>query len=276
MRGRYDAHIHTDYCEVLAVIDGEGSQAVSSHGGPWASAPLARRSMYFLRPVDRHALTGSGARGMLFYNVAFPLPQWESFVALANLRDDWMAVPQVPSIAIGEGDAILVPFQEALRRFGDRPTMVDLIAFLSAVTPHFFGQGSLVDGRDDSPTWLRNAYSAMEEEENLQAGFARLLDIAHVSGAHLTRTTRRYYGVTPTRMIADLRLRCAERLLASTLTPMRDIAARCGYSSQSHFSRAFRTSNGMTPGAWRRRGEGLVGQRSGSEYQVLASKAPPI
>ncbi|WP_353744374.1 helix-turn-helix domain-containing protein [Roseovarius sp.] len=34
--------------------------------------------------------------------------------------------------------------------------------------------------------------------------------------------------------------------------PLAQVAAACGFASQSHMTRAFRNGTGATPGAWRR------------------------
>ncbi len=51
-----------------------------------------------------------------------------------------------------------------------------------------------------------------------------------------------------------MRLRRAERLLAETKLPVKSVAARVGYASRSHFSRAFKAAFGIDPAAYRTAG----------------------
>jgi AraC family transcriptional regulator len=50
----------------------------------------------------------------------------------------------------------------------------------------------------------------------------------------------------------DARIESAKRLLANHGISLAEIALDTGFSEQSHFSRAFRASTGISPGAWRR------------------------
>ena len=58
-------------------------------------------------------------------------------------------------------------------------------------------------------------------------------------------------GTTPHRFVLAERVEAAERLLAGNL-PLADIACAVGFSSQSHFTEAFRKRVGRAPGQMRR------------------------
>jgi AraC-like DNA-binding protein len=59
-------------------------------------------------------------------------------------------------------------------------------------------------------------------------------------------------GETPHRWLLKLRIKEAKKLLATTDLPISEIAPACGFSDQSHLTKAFSTIAGLTPGAWRR------------------------
>ena len=95
----------------------------------------------------------------------------------------------------------------------------------------------------------------MRAEENLRGGVPRLLELAGVSPAHLSRSMRAAYGVTPTTFVTDLRLEHAASLLAATNTTIATIATRCGFTSQSYFTRRFTTAHALTPTNFRHRSQ---------------------
>jgi transcriptional regulator GlxA family with amidase domain len=95
----------------------------------------------------------------------------------------------------------------------------------------------------------------MRAEDNLRGGVSRLLELAGVSPAHLSRSMRPSYGVTPTGFVTDLRLEHAASLLAATNEPVAAIAVRCGFASSSYFSRCFTAAHRLSPREFRRRSQ---------------------
>lgn len=82
-------------------------------------------------------------------------------------------------------------------------------------------------------------------------------DLAHVAGLsryHFTRLFNAHVGAAPMTWLNDLRLKEAGRLLRTTSLPLKDIAARCGFSDANYFGKVFRARIGQSPGAYRRSG----------------------
>src|SRR5205814_7618315 len=59
------------------------------------------------------------------------------------------------------------------------------------------------------------------------------------------------FGTTPMEFVKRVRLRYAARLLRTTDLPVATVASMVGYSSRTHFSRAFRTAYGRDPQSFR-------------------------
>lgn len=78
-----------------------------------------------------------------------------------------------------------------------------------------------------------------------------LASIASQSHFHFTRTFKARTGQSPHAYILEHRIRRAEYLLAETTIGLAQISQECGFSSQSHFSTAFKQRIGMTPGQYR-------------------------
>ena len=69
----------------------------------------------------------------------------------------------------------------------------------------------------------------------------------------LHRGFRQLYGARIKEYEIKKRLEAAATLLLQDELTMQEITARCGYSSQSAFVRAFKDVYGITPGQWRSR-----------------------
>lgn len=74
--------------------------------------------------------------------------------------------------------------------------------------------------------------------------------IAALAGMHRTAFYEAYthiYGITPKQELILCRIRHAEMLLLQNKLSTRQIAAMCGYKSESHFIRQFKAHTGATP-----------------------------
>jgi len=79
---------------------------------------------------------------------------------------------------------------------------------------------------------------------------------AHVSPAAFSRFFRRETGRTWTDAVQAMRCSEAARRLRRDTRPVAEIAADCGWRTQSHFNRVFRARFGMTPRQYRRSAAG--------------------
>jgi AraC family transcriptional regulator len=90
------------------------------------------------------------------------------------------------------------------------------------------------------------------EIEDSDIGLEALAIESGYSRAHFLRMFRVATGVTPHQYVLDVRLRRAQDLLRRNEPSLIDIAALCGFSSQSHMTTVFRKRLGITPGEFRR------------------------
>jgi transcriptional regulator GlxA family with amidase domain len=78
-----------------------------------------------------------------------------------------------------------------------------------------------------------------------------LASISNMSLRAFERQFRAAFRLTPQRFLRKLRLRLASRALIYTDESLADIALKCGFADQSHFSREFRRQFGRTPREYR-------------------------
>jgi AraC family transcriptional regulator len=80
----------------------------------------------------------------------------------------------------------------------------------------------------------------------------RLAEQCGLSVRQFSRAFRRSTGLSPHQYFLWLRLIAARALLLKPACRLNEVALACGFSDQSHFTRAFKAAERMTPGAWRR------------------------
>jgi AraC-like DNA-binding protein len=83
----------------------------------------------------------------------------------------------------------------------------------------------------------------------------QLCDLAALSGlspSHFGRAFKGSTGLPPHRWHLNLRIERARAMLSDDGASLADVACATGFADQSHFTRVFSRTVGMSPGAWRR------------------------
>lgn len=98
---------------------------------------------------------------------------------------------------------------------------------------------------------LLRAVSAIIAHPEQPHSLASLAAIAGMSRSSFAARFSRVYDRTPADLLQEVRLRAAARMLAACELPVKVVAANVGYSSRSHFSRAFKSRFGSDPSSYR-------------------------
>jgi AraC-like DNA-binding protein len=168
------------------------------------------------------------------------------------LRSALVHGPVVAAFAPGRD-----PYARALARLADRATraehpvaadegaVIDLVAVLTADR----GAGH----RADRTAALRAAAYGFIEDHLAEPGLgaAQIAAAIGVSERHLSRVLAAG-GTTVPRLVRSRRLELAYALLASRDLAVAEVAARCGFTSATYFSHAFRERFGLRAGEVRR------------------------
>ena len=99
---------------------------------------------------------------------------------------------------------------------------------------------------------ILRAVALMSENLSAPLGPERLAAAAGISPRQLERLFGAHLGTTPARYYLDLRLQRARTLVRQTALPLIDVAVESGFSSPSHFSRAYHARFGASPSTERR------------------------
>lgn len=79
-----------------------------------------------------------------------------------------------------------------------------------------------------------------------------LAGLCHMSVYHFIRTFKRCLNSTPHEYLLSYRLKQAKHMLQNSSLSIEEIAIECGFNSASHFARAFKATNQITPTRFRR------------------------
>ena len=122
-----------------------------------------------------------------------------------------------------------------------------------------------------APWQEKRAMQLLESDLSGEFPLSRLALECGLSVRHFTRAFRQSVGMPPHRYLLKRRIERARDLLRDPSLSLLEVALACGFSDQSHFTRLFRASMEMSPGAWRR--QQVSGQKPGAIRPLLVSSS---
>ncbi|WP_438028670.1 helix-turn-helix domain-containing protein [Sorangium sp. So ce233] len=99
---------------------------------------------------------------------------------------------------------------------------------------------------------VRRATEMIDENLGNDLRLADLAEACGVSISHFSHAFRESMAMPPHRWLLHRRIERAKALMLRPGLSLAEIAVQCGFSDQSHFTRAFRRIVGVTPSSWRR------------------------
>jgi AraC family transcriptional regulator len=196
--------------------------------------PFDSVEMYIPRPILNSVASEQGIPEIHGLNVDFLDSQEDSVVrSLAHSLVPAFAAPERANRLFMDHVAIAVMSH-----------LVQTYAGFSA--PRQLARGGL------APWQVKRAKDILESRVNGDITIEELARQCGLSRSHFARAFRESTGKPPHRWLMELRLERARELLSNSTLSLGDIAERCGFADQSHFTRAFSAAMGVLPSAWRR------------------------
>jgi len=113
--------------------------------------------------------------------------------------------------------------------------------------------GEVPDGRARLLAWqARKVRDYVDSHITGPILVADLCALIQRSAAHFSRSFKCTFGEPPHSFVVRRRVELASHYMLTTDASLSEIALRCGFADQAHFSKHFRQSAGQTPAAWRR------------------------
>lgn len=219
--------------------------------GRMRSHAFAAGSIYlrnFAEPYRAELLSGFD---FLLIEIPGPVPEDEP--------DEARILHDLPSVQ-AEADPVLPHIAAALLPALANPDSVatllvdQLVAAIQTQLVSRFG-GLRQEPRKRSMLSLAQEAQAKELLASRLKGDILVADVAASCGLSRSRFMKAFRettGATPYQWLVSQRIEAAKQLLINRRLSVADIAHRCGFADQSHFTRVFAQRVGAAPAAWRR------------------------
>ena len=101
------------------------------------------------------------------------------------------------------------------------------------------------------PEWIEDAEELLRSRLSARVDLKEIAQEIGVNPSHLCRTFRRFRRRTVGDYVTGLRVQFVCRKLVETQESLSSIAEQAGFTDQSHMTRVFKRTTGVTPGSYR-------------------------
>ncbi len=245
-------HDH-DFYELCLVIKGRILHCFNGQ-----QQELLEGDLIFIRPRDIHRFEKVEGERFQFINLAI-LPRvidaMFDYLAEGFKPKRLLDTNDPPKTTVSKSDLndLVIKFEGfiLLPHPSSDAINTELRLFLAQLFGRFFPARTW-EAKTPVPTWLAWLHHEMQKSENFVSGVAMMQKLACKAQAHICREFKRYYHITPTSFITELRLSHACKLLSNSCIKVIDIAIGVGFQSLSHFCHEFKKAYGVTPSEYRK------------------------
>ena len=114
------------------------------------------------------------------------------------------------------------------------------------------------DPHERDASWFRSVVDYLNAEFTEPVSMQMLAEIGGVHPVTVARGFRTHYQQTASEFVNRLRVRLACEMILGGDASLAAVAADCGFSDQSYFTRVFKSITGTTPAAFRETMEGTI------------------
>ncbi|MBP3626642.1 MAG: helix-turn-helix domain-containing protein [Clostridia bacterium] len=220
---------------------------------------LPKNSLVFVRPNDYHDFYNDTGRDVTILHLALSCEMIDGMLkflspvfSFENLIKDKYS----PYVILNSVEAkSLLKMIDTLNTIAvdDKITKgITMRAVLTQIFSRFFYKPQM-EKREDIPLWLADTCTAMNKVSNFSVGLERMTELSGKTKEHLCRSVKKYYGITASDFINDLRLTyIANRLLNSDL-PIIDICYESGFSNLGWMYTLFKKKYGFSPAVFKKK-----------------------
>ncbi len=245
----FELHYH-NYYEFFLTISGKVIQVIN---GRWQILP--EHSLQLIRPHDEHTYIKEQG-DFSFANLTFTK---ETMHLLLDYIGD--SVKEIlnhdtpPTVLLSEDD-----FSKIMSKLNelntvsieDKKIMTVKMKFILSEILSFFIDEDAHKEKNQIPLWLSHLTHSLQKSENINMTLSDMSRLTQKSREHISRSFKKYLGLTVSEFMTAQRLNYSANLLLNTNLSAVDICFECGFQNVSWFYRKFKEKFSTTPLQFRR------------------------
>ncbi|MDY3929661.1 MAG: AraC family transcriptional regulator [Clostridia bacterium] len=214
---------------------------------------LGRGTLVFIKPSDIHGILYNENRRCEIVNLSFSSRLMRKII-------DYLVISQAFIDNLKSNKVMLDEYET--QRLSEKLNMIvngertDLLykrcVLFELVTMFLQGES---DEKKMFPQWFEKMCEQMKSKENFTIGIERMLEISGKSREYISRSIKKYLGISATEFVNNLRLAYSASQLINTDKNVTDICMDVGFYSISWFNKIFAKKYGMSPKEFRKKGE---------------------
>lgn len=247
------SHRHEFY-EIFITVSGTVRHRINGH-----TIPLPEGSLVFIRPDDDHGYLYDGKKSdeTAYINLTFTT---ETALQLFEYLSDGfpskrlLTTPMPPTVILtaSEKKRLIAQIGElnAVKWQDKKQLKLRMRVLLADIFSRYFSAYTPVS-ESDIPLWLSQLTDSMRLKENFTKGMEQMRNLSGKSREHISRCIKKYYGVSASEYINDLKTNYAANLLVNTNSEVIDVCFEAGFQNVSWFYTSFKKKYGVSPKKFR-------------------------
>lgn len=239
----FELHYH-NYFEFFLTISDNVVHIINGH-----KQFLPAHSLVFVRPSDVHTYTKEG--NFSFINVTFTIDTVEKLSLYFGKSIDQMLNSKMPPTTILDDH----DFSHVINRLNslntidihDKQKMQLRMKIILTEVLSYFIDSHIEKTNESIPLWLSELTGFAKEAENINMSLDDMATKTGKSREHISRSFKKYYGITASEFMNEYKLNYCANLLLNTNLSVIDICFECGFQNLSWFYRKFKDKFGITP-----------------------------
>lgn len=249
---RFVYHTH-EYYELFLTVSGTITHCING-----VTQTLEPGCLVFIRPDDKHLFVYREEKNYAFINLALDSEITDRMFNYLNPAKDiseYLTSPLPPTVRLTTAEK-----QEFMKKIDDfnivskedtTAKKLKIRSFILDVFINYFINRSEKTHSEQVPLWLEVTREKMKKPANFVAGIKRMVEISGKSQEHVSRSLKKYYNITLSEFVNDLRLNYAVNLITNTNLKITDICYESGFGNIASFYTLFQKSYGESPKKFR-------------------------